>query len=174
MPQSTPGMGQVIAVGRAFGVFQIKGLPCDFALPRRDSKVGSGHRGFDVEVDPHLGIEEASARRDLTINSIAKDPFTGELLDPWGGQEDLRAGVLRATSAEHFAEDPLRGLRVMQFGARFESIKQLFLEASFEQRVVAAGLEQSAPAGRGGGTDAPCDDRRTAGIGQIHPCKEDG
>ena len=112
--------GEVIAVGRAFGVFQIKGLPCDFALPRRDSKVGSGHRGFDVEVDPHLGIEEASARRDLTINSIAKDPFTGELLDPWGGQEDLRAGVLRATSAEHFAEDPLRGLRVMQFGARFE------------------------------------------------------
>lgn len=110
--------GRVDAVGKAFGVFRVAGLDVDFSLPRRDSKVGPGHRGFDVDVDPELGFEEAARRRDLTINSMGLDPLTGELLDPFGGQADLEAGRLRATDARHFGEDPLRGLRVCQFAAR--------------------------------------------------------
>ena len=111
--------GEVIAVGRAFGVLQIKGLTIDFSLPRRDSKVATGHKGFEVEFDPHLDFATAARRRDLTINSIGLDPLTGEILDPHGGRADLERRVLRATDASHFAEDPLRGLRVAQFAARF-------------------------------------------------------
>jgi tRNA nucleotidyltransferase (CCA-adding enzyme) len=111
--------GGVIEIGRAFGVLRVKGLDVDFSLPRRDSKVGAGHRGFDVEVDPHLAVAEASRRRDLTINSILLDPLTDEILDPHGGRDDLLRRVLRATDPAHFPEDPLRGLRVAQFAARF-------------------------------------------------------
>ncbi len=112
--------GEVIAIGRAFGVLRIKGINVDFSLPRRDSKVGPGHTGFDVRCEPELEFAEAARRRDLTINSIGLDPLSGEILDPHGGQRDLEAGVLRATDPEHFSEDPLRGLRVAQFIARFE------------------------------------------------------
>ncbi len=110
----------MIAIGRSFGVLQIKGLECDFAMPRRDNKIGRGHKGFQVELDPTLGFDEAARRRDLTINSIGLDVITGEVLDPHGGERDLRARVLRATDPLHFSEDPLRALRVAQFAARFE------------------------------------------------------
>ncbi|MCZ6796215.1 MAG: HD domain-containing protein [Planctomycetota bacterium] len=113
------GLGEVIRVGRAFGVLRVKGLDVDFSLPRRDSKTGRGHRGFQVELDPQLTFADAARRRDLTINSMGLDPLTGELLDPHGGKADLERGVLRATDPAHFAEDPLRGLRVAQFAARF-------------------------------------------------------
>jgi tRNA nucleotidyltransferase (CCA-adding enzyme) len=112
--------GAVIEVGRAFGVLRVKGLDVDFALPRRDSKVGSGHRGFEVACDPGLDYATAARRRDLTINSISFDPLSEEVIDPHGGRRDLERGVLRATDPEHFAEDPLRGMRVAQFAARFE------------------------------------------------------
>ncbi len=112
--------GEVIAIGRAFGVLRVKGLDCDFSLPRRDNKVGAGHRGFVVELDPDLDFTTAARRRDLTINSIGFDIVSGETLDPHGGREDLAAGALRATDATHFSEDPLRALRVAQFAARFE------------------------------------------------------
>jgi tRNA nucleotidyltransferase (CCA-adding enzyme) len=114
------GFGEIIEVGRAFGVLRVKGIDADFSLPRRDSKRGSGHRGFDVAFDPDLDFTEASRRRDLTVNSIGVDPLSGELLDPHGGRADLERGVLRATDAAHFAEDPLRGLRAAQFAARLE------------------------------------------------------
>lgn len=114
--------GEVIEIGRAFGVLKVKGLDVDFSLPRTDSKTGPGHRGFDVETDPSLDFETAAQRRDLTINSIGFDPLTEEYLDPYNGREDLRNGVLRATDAAQFAEDPLRGLRVAQFSARFEML----------------------------------------------------
>lgn len=111
--------GTVIEVGRAFGVFRLKELDVDFSLPRRDSKVGAGHKGFDVEVDPHLSFVEAARRRDLTMNSMGYDPLSGELLDPHHGAEDLKAQRLRATDPIHFSDDPLRALRVAQFAARF-------------------------------------------------------
>lgn len=112
--------GKVLEIGRAFGVFRVAGLDVDFSLPRRDSKRGPGHRGFDVVPDPSLDFTEAARRRDLTVNSIGLDPLTGEVLDPHGGCGDLERRVLRATDPEHFCEDPLRGLRVVQLAARLE------------------------------------------------------
>ncbi|MBM4337145.1 MAG: hypothetical protein FJ108_14770 [Deltaproteobacteria bacterium] len=82
--------GEVIAIGRAFGVLQVKGLGVDFALPRLDSKTGAGHKGFEVRCDPGLDFATAARRRDLTINSMGLDPLTGELLDPHGGVRDPR------------------------------------------------------------------------------------
>ena len=111
--------GSVLSVGRAFGVLRLKHLNADFSLPRRDSKVGPGHRGFDVECDPNLDFETAARRRDLTVNSMGLDILSGEISDPHGGRRDLERGVLRAVDPDTFDEDPLRGLRVAQFGARF-------------------------------------------------------
>ena len=105
-------------VGASFGVLKIHGHDVDVALPRRETKLGLGHRAFGTECDPFLSLEEASARRDFTVNAIYRDPLTGETLDPWGGVKDLERGVLRHVS-DHFREDPLRVLRGMQFVARF-------------------------------------------------------
>lgn len=112
--------GSTDVVGRSFGVIKLRldGVEYDFSLPRRESKIGAGHRGFYIQPDPTLSPAEAAARRDFTINAIAWDPFTDELVDPHGGRRDLEARVLRHTS-EAFAEDPLRVLRGMQFAARF-------------------------------------------------------
>jgi tRNA nucleotidyltransferase (CCA-adding enzyme) len=117
--------GPVNAVGEAFTVYKVAGLegtaePVDVSLPRRDSKVGPGHRGIAVEGDPGLSVEEASRRRDFTINALLLDPFKGEIVDPHGGQADLAARRLRAVDAATFGEDPLRGLRAVQLAARFE------------------------------------------------------
>ena len=112
--------GSVHAIGRAFGVFRVGGIDVDFSLPRRDSKRGPGHRGFDVAPDPTLHFAEAARRRDLTVNSIGIDPLTGDVLDPHGGCRDLKRRVLRATDPGRFPEDPLRGLRVAQLAARLE------------------------------------------------------
>lgn len=113
-------LGRVQTIGKSFGVLRVKGYDIDFSLPRRDSKTGSGHRGFTIEVDPTLTFEQASRRRDITINSMGWDPLTDEILDPHGGQQDLADKILRATDPTCFSEDPLRGLRVAQFAARFE------------------------------------------------------
>ncbi len=110
--------GRVIAVGRAFGVLRLADLDVDFSLPRRDSKVGPGHRGFDVDVDPTLDFAAAARRRDLTVNSMGLDLLTQEILDPHGGRADLERRILRAVDAATFPEDPLRGLRVAQLSAR--------------------------------------------------------
>ncbi|MEM6797360.1 MAG: HD domain-containing protein [Acidobacteriota bacterium] len=106
-------------VGRSFGVLKIRHLAIDVALPRRESKRGRGHRGFLVDGDPHMSLSEAASRRDFTINALAFDPESGELLDPAGGARDLEERRLRHVS-EKFAEDPLRVLRGMQMAARFE------------------------------------------------------
>ena len=129
--------GEVIRIGRAFGVLRVKGLDVDFSLPRRDSKTGRGHRGFVVELDPGLTFEDAARRRDLTINSIGMDPLSGEILDPHGGRRDLESRRLRPTDAAHFSEDPLRGLRVAQFAARFE------MEVTTELRDLCVSLDLS-------------------------------
>ncbi|MHB0961957.1 MAG: CCA tRNA nucleotidyltransferase [Gemmatimonadaceae bacterium] len=106
-------------VGQAFGILKLKDAAIDVSLPRRESKAGLGHKGFEVLADPHMSIADAAARRDFTINALAFDPLSGELHDPFGGQHDLEARVLRHTSPA-FADDPLRVLRGMQFAARFD------------------------------------------------------
>jgi tRNA nucleotidyltransferase (CCA-adding enzyme) len=113
-------LGRVNAVGRSFGVYKIQTRQheYDVSMPRRDSKVGAGHRGIHVEGDPHMSPREAARRRDLTINAMMYDPLTGEILDPWGGRDDLQSRQLRAVDDETFLEDPLRALRVAQFAAR--------------------------------------------------------
>ena len=117
--------GRVDAVGQSFRVFKVTGLEgvagaVDVSLPRRDSKVGPGHRGIAVEGDPHLPLEEAARRRDFTMNALLWDPTTREVLDPWGGRRDIEKRLLRAVDERTFGEDPLRALRALQFAARFE------------------------------------------------------
>lgn len=116
--------GQVIAVGRSFGVLKVvleDDLDVDVAIPRRESKSGQGHVGFLVESDPNMSLEDALRRRDFTMNAMAADPLTGELFDPYGGQRDLQAGVLRMVDPIRFQDDPLRVYRAIQFAARFEA-----------------------------------------------------
>jgi tRNA nucleotidyltransferase (CCA-adding enzyme) len=113
--------GRVDAVGRSFGVLKLRlpdGPELDVALPRRESKIGAGHRGFLAEPDPTMTPREAAARRDFTWNALALT-HTGELLDFFGGVADLEAGIIRHTSPA-FAEDPLRVLRAMQLAARLD------------------------------------------------------
>ncbi len=115
--------GATDVVGRSFGVVKVRvaatGAEYDFSLPRRESKIGAGHRGFAVAPDPDLDDAAAAARRDFTLNAIAYDPLDGAIIDPHGGQADLAARRLRHTSAA-FGEDPLRVLRAFQLAARFD------------------------------------------------------
>lgn len=110
---------KIIAIGKAFGVLKIKHLEIDVSVPRRESKIGLGHKGFKIEGDPGLTFAEAASRRDFTINAISWDPLTDETIDPFNGREDLQKRVLRHVS-DKFREDPLRVLRAMQIAARFK------------------------------------------------------
>jgi tRNA nucleotidyltransferase (CCA-adding enzyme) len=112
-------VGDVNVVGEAFTVYKL-GSHLDVSLPRRERKSGRGHRAFVIEGDPAMPIEEATKRRDFTINAILKDALSAEIFDPFHGQRDLAAGVLRAVSPATFTEDSLRVLRAAQFAARFE------------------------------------------------------
>lgn len=111
--------GNVDAVGEAFTVYKI-GQNLDVALPRRERKIGRGHKGFVVEGDPQMSFAEAAKRRDFTINAIMQDVLTKEIIDPFDGQTDIKNKILRVVSTETFAEDSLRVLRAAQFAARFE------------------------------------------------------
>jgi tRNA nucleotidyltransferase (CCA-adding enzyme) len=110
--------GRVETIGESFTVYKLGTI--DVSLPRRESKVGPGHRGFLVEGDPAMPVEEAARRRDFTINAISFDPLTGDYLDPCGGRADLDARRLRLVATATFGDDSLRVLRAMQFVARFE------------------------------------------------------
>jgi tRNA nucleotidyltransferase (CCA-adding enzyme) len=111
--------GPVNIVGEAFTVYKL-GNHLDVSIPRRERKSGRGHRAFVIEGDPSMSIEDATRRRDFTINAILQDPLTGELIDPFDGRGDIEQRVLRAVSNETFAEDSLRVLRAAQFAARFD------------------------------------------------------
>ena len=112
------GFGSVNTVGDSFTVYKVHGL--DVSLPRRESKVGRGHKGVVVHGDPALSFDEAARRRDFTINAIGWDPLTDAYLDPHGGRDDLARRVLRMVDARTFGDDSLRVLRALQFAARFE------------------------------------------------------
>ena len=110
--------GPVNTVGESFTVYKVG--PVDIALPRRESKIGRGHRGFTVTGDPNLPIADAARRRDFTVNAIAWDPLTEDYLDPHGGRADLQRRCLRMVDPETFGDDSLRVLRAVQIAARFE------------------------------------------------------
>ena len=112
-------LGEIDESGSAYGIYTIKGAGLDIALPRKETRTGPGHKDFAVTVDPFLSPEEAAARRDFTVNAIMCDALTGEYVDPFGGREDLKNGILRAVPGGQFEEDPLRVLRGAQFAARF-------------------------------------------------------
>ncbi len=111
--------GRVDAVGESFTVYKI-GHDLDVSLPRRERKVARGHKGFIVEGDPNMSFEEAARRRDFTINAMMKDVLTSEIVDVYGGREDLKAKKIKHIADETFIEDSLRVLRAAQFAARFE------------------------------------------------------
>lgn len=111
--------GEPLSFGSSFGIYSIKGHDIDIAMPRKERATGMGHRDFEVFVDPFIGPGEAARRRDFTVNALMEDVITGEILDFFGGREDLKNGILRHVDSDHFAEDPLRVLRAAQFAARF-------------------------------------------------------
>ena len=107
-------------VGRDFPVFLHPDTKEEFALARTERKSGPGYHGFEVHADPSVTLEEDLMRRDLTINAMAMDE-SGAIIDPYGGQADLDAKILRHVSP-HFVEDPLRVLRVGRFAARYHHL----------------------------------------------------
>ncbi|MBA2779872.1 polynucleotide adenylyltransferase [Billgrantia kenyensis] len=107
-------------VGRDFPVFLHPVTHEEYALARTERKSGHGYTGFEVHASPDVTLEEDLARRDLTINAMAETP-EGELVDPYGGLDDLQARVLRHVSPA-FVEDPLRVLRVARFLARYSRL----------------------------------------------------
>ena len=115
--------GAISEVGSAFGILKVRIegsiLDIDVSMPRIDSKKQDGHKGFEVNIDPNMSIIDAARRRDFTMNSLAADPLTGELFDPYGGIQNLADRVLKITDPERFKDDPLRVLRAMQFAGRF-------------------------------------------------------
>ena len=111
--------GEVDISGERFGVYTLRDNGFDFALPRVERLTGSAHTDFEVTPIPTLSPKEAAARRDFTVNAIMMDALTGEIIDPYGGAQDLENGILRAVPGGKFFEDPLRVLRGAQFAARF-------------------------------------------------------
>ncbi len=106
------------AVGRDFPVFIHPASGEEYALARTERKSGAGYHGFSFHAAPDVTLEQDLARRDLSVNAMAQDPDSGEIVDPYNGQADLAAGVLRHVSLA-FAEDPVRLLRVARFAARW-------------------------------------------------------
>ena len=112
-------LGQRLDIGESFGIFGLKGYSLDIAMPRKEKCRGTGHRDFDVFVDPHIGTLGAAKRRDFTVNAMMQNILTGEIIDHFGGREDLENGIIRHVNEDSFAEDPLRVLRGAQFASRF-------------------------------------------------------
>ena len=125
LPGVLAPFGRVEPVGQSFPVYKVVAPlsadgAIDVALPRRESKRGRGHKGFEVHGDPAMTVAEAARRRDFTVNAIALDPLTGAYEDPFDGRGDIERRVLRAVDAATFGDDSLRVLRAVQFSARFE------------------------------------------------------
>ena len=106
---------EAVSRGKSFPVYDIQGK--EFALARKERKTGSGHKEFEMITGKDISLEDDLKRRDITINSMALDVLTNEIIDPYGGREDIKNKKIRATS-EAFLEDPLRVYRVARFAAK--------------------------------------------------------
>ena len=107
---------RAIIRGKDFPVFSIGDK--EFAIARKERKIGIGHNSFDVETDKKITIEEDLERRDITINAIAEEVLTNKIIDPFNGREDLKKNIIKAVS-NHFVEDPLRVYRAARFASQF-------------------------------------------------------
>lgn len=117
----------------------------EYALARKERKDGKGHKGFKVDFSPQVTLEEDLLRRDLTINAMAENTETGEVIDPYGGMNDLKNCVLRHVSPA-FVEDPLRVLRVARFAARFPNFSVANETMTEMRRIVDSGeLDELTP-----------------------------
>jgi len=116
--------GSVNLVGKSFGVlkFSYEEEEYDFSFPRKESKVGEGHRGFDVAVDGSMRFEDAARRRDFTLNALGYDMLEKKFIDPFGGLEDIKSKKIRHIDNTTLIEDPLRVYRAVQFCARFDYV----------------------------------------------------
>ncbi len=135
-PEALVAQGYV-PVGKDFPVFLHPASREEYALARTERKTAQGYRGFAVHAAPDVKLEEDLARRDLTINAIAQGA-DGVLTDPYGGQRDIAARVLRHVT-EAFTEDPVRILRVARFAARFPDFSIAPDTMALMQRMVAEG-----------------------------------
>jgi len=115
-------LGPASVVGASFAVVKatVDGVVVDVAVPRRERSTGLGHRDFTVEAGPDISLEDDLARRDFRMNMMARSVADGRLVDPYGGEADIRAGRIDVLQPDAFSEDPLRMLRAAQFAARFE------------------------------------------------------
>jgi len=112
--------GEILEMGESFGIFSLKGFDIDIAMPRSEAVTGRGHRDFAISVDPFIGTKKAAERRDFTVNALMEDVLTGEIIDHFGGKNDLKNKILRHVNDSSFPEDPLRVLRLARFSARFD------------------------------------------------------
>ncbi|MFW0692859.1 CCA tRNA nucleotidyltransferase [Aliarcobacter butzleri] len=122
LEKSLKKFGNVNLVGKSFGVLTLKidEYDFDFSLPRIEKKVGNSHTDFEVSTNANLSFKEAAIRRDFTINAIGYDYFKDEILDPFGGMNDLKNKIIKHIDDKMFVEDSLRVYRSVQFTSRFE------------------------------------------------------
>ena len=115
--------GRVDVVGKSFGVIKFidkDGTDYDLALPRKEQPTGEGgYRGFDVQSDENLPIEDDLIRRDAKMNAMAININTGKFIDPLGGLKDIENKQISAANPEAFSDDPLRMIRMVTFASRF-------------------------------------------------------
>ena len=140
-------VGRVDLVGASFAVFKVTldGRTVDVALPRRERSTGTHHRDFDIESGPQIPLHDDLARRDFRMNMIARAIPTGEIIDPFSGESDIRARLIDILTPRTFEEDPLRMLRAAQFSARFD---YNVTPQTFDAMTRAATLAQSISAER--------------------------
>ena len=112
-------IGEVDYYGRSFGIYALRHEDIEVALPRSEKVLGTGHRDFEISVDPDMGYKNAALRRDFTINALMMDVLSHEILDYFNGADDLNKGIIRHVNDVSFAEDPLRVYRAAQFASRF-------------------------------------------------------
>lgn len=137
--------GHVDIVGQSFGILKVMlgdGYELDVAIPRKESKVGQGHKGFMIQSDPSLSFRVAARRRDFTVNAIALDPLSGAIHDPYDGLTDLANDTLRVVDPQTFPEDPLRVFRGVQLAARLEATIEPKTLKLMEQMVARGDLDQ--------------------------------
>ncbi len=129
------GIGTRLTMGASFGILGLKGYHLDISMPRKRGREAQGD--FADLADPFIGPAEAARRRDLTMNAMMRDVLTGELLDPFGGMEDIKKKVIRHVDDASFLSDRLRVLRAAQFAARFS------FSVAEETRALCAGADLS-------------------------------